>query len=90
MPPHKCDQGDNIKEMKEDIKSLFQLSLSPRVQTLIITGVLSLFALYAGMYVYATETFAEKATVEKAEKKVERIQENIQNTMQQILQEVRK
>ena len=61
-----------------------------RIIKYLIGGVLTLFVLYAGIYVYASETYATKKFAEKTEKKLDVIQQDIQKTMIEILQEVKK
>lgn len=81
MTAHKCVQTDNIKE-------LFRLAFQPWTRALLVGGVITLFALYAGMWVYATDTFASKSDVKETQEKVDHIQENIHQTMTKILEKV--
>jgi len=61
-----------------------------RIISYLIKGVLVLFVLYAGIWVYASEMYATKDEVAKTEKRVGTLEQNIQQTMNKILDKVSK
>lgn len=90
MATHECIQVENIKEIRHQQEKLFGLSLPSWARTLLVGGIIALFVMYAGLWVYATDTFASKEDLECTQNKVDNVQKGIQKTLAEILHAVKK
>jgi len=78
-----CTQTESIKEIKDNVQRLFDISLPGWVRTMLIAAIASLFVMYGTLWVYAGNTYATK-------KEISDLKQDMNGTLQEILIEVKK
>jgi len=70
---------------RESIEELFKRAIPLWATKMIIAGVLSLFVLYAGMYAWATQTYATKQDVCEVKQMLPTINNKLDRVLEKIM-----
>lgn len=83
MTVHECKK-------EEDFRSLYKMSIPVWVRSILIGGLIALFVLYGGSWVYSSSTFATKNELKEVKTEIKDVKKEINSGIKEILRKLDK
>lgn len=86
--PRECEE--DREKMNTAIDKLYDMSIPSWVRGLLIGGIVGLFVLYGGLWIYTASTFATKTELKEVKNDVKEMRKEISKGFSQVLRKLEK